>query len=273
MELLFLILIKCLPSQLVVSVASHFHEWLNFGTLKPRPKADNVLCLEAFQRQPGEGTISIFGWECPVRTLKTLSLFSCTKNPTSFNKNRVMGPRQNHSFFLHHYCTIFGSIPDQKPVIPIHSSKFKSPFHSSSQEPKKPIRPSLRRNGSKILGEKKKEVRKLSIPHLLPCEQWFIYHPYQEKWIWQDLASSKFFKIFMLEKSSVWNFCALSQTSFGGETSGSVAKSRRFSQTKNFFPASLSLVSQKPGYEVTVGTVYVPIHQARTKTLRRNSAE
>lgn len=109
MELLFLILIKCLPSQLVVSVASHFHEWLNFGTLKPRPKADNVLCLEAFQRQPGEGTIWIFGWECPVRTLKTLSLFSCTKNPTSFNKNRVMGPRQNHSFFLHQCCTIFGS--------------------------------------------------------------------------------------------------------------------------------------------------------------------
>lgn len=87
MELLFLILIKCLPSQLVVSVASHFHEWLNFGTLKPRPKADNVLCLEAFQRQPGEGTIWIFGWECPVRTLKTLSLFSCTKNPTSSQTN------------------------------------------------------------------------------------------------------------------------------------------------------------------------------------------
>ena len=174
------------------------------------------------------------------------------------------------SSVLHH---IRKPVPDQKPVIPIHSSKFKSPFHSSSQEPKKPIRPSLRRNGSKILGEKKEEVRKLSIPHLLPWEQWFTYHPYQEKWIWQDLASSKFFKIFMLEKSSVWNFCALSQTSFGGETSGSVAKSRRFSQTKNFFPASLSLVSQKPGYEVTVGTVYVPIHQVRTKTLRRNSAK
>ena len=164
MELLFLILIKCLPSQLVVSVASPFHEWLNFGTLKPRPKADNVLCLETFQRQPGEGTIWIFGWECPVRTLKTLSLFSCTKNPTSFNKNRVMGPRQNHSFFLHQYCTIFGSIPDQKPVIPIHSSKFKSPFHSSSQEPKKPIRPSLRRNGSKILGEKKKRSTQTKHP-------------------------------------------------------------------------------------------------------------
>ena len=67
----------------------------------------------------------------------------------------------------------------------------------------------------------------------------------------------------MLEKSSVWNFCALTQTSFGGETSGSVAKSRRFSQTKNFFSASLSLVSQKPGYEVTAGTIYVPIYQVR----------
>ena len=39
----------------------------------------------------------------------------------------------------------------------------------------------------------------------------------------------------MLEKSSVWNFCALTQTSFGRETSGSVAKSWQFSQTKNFF--------------------------------------
>ena len=29
---------------------------------------------------------------------------------------------------------------------------------------------------------------------------------------------------------SVWNFCAVSQTSFGGETSGSVAKCRLFSQ-------------------------------------------
>ena len=77
----------------------------------------------------------------------------------------------------------------------------------------------------------------------------------------------------MLEKSSVWNFCALTQTSFGGETSGSVAKSRQFSQTKNFFSASLSLVSHKPGYEVTVGTIYVPIYQVRTKTFRRNSAE
>lgn len=142
MELLFLILIKCLPSQLVVSVASHFHEWLNFGTLKPRPKADNVLCLEAFQRQPGEGTIWIFGWECPVRTLKTLSLFSCTKNPTSFNKNRVMGPRQNHSFFLHHYCTIFRSQFQTKSLWFLYiPQNLKAPFTAAHRSQKSRFAP------------------------------------------------------------------------------------------------------------------------------------
>ena len=65
------------------------------------------------------------------------------------------------SSVLHH---IRKPLPDQKPVIPVHSSKFKSPFHSSSQEPKKPIRPSLRRNGSKILGEKKKRSTQTKHP-------------------------------------------------------------------------------------------------------------
>ena len=65
------------------------------------------------------------------------------------------------SSVLHH---IRKPLPDQKPVIPVHSSKFKSPFHSSSQEPKKPIRPSLRRNGSKILAEKKKRSTQTKHP-------------------------------------------------------------------------------------------------------------
>ena len=59
------------------------------------------------------------------------------------------------------------------------------------------------------------------------------------------------FKTFKLRNHQYGISALVSQTSFGGETSCSVAKCRLFSRTKNFYSASLSLVRQKPGYEIT----------------------
>jgi len=60
-----------------------------------------------------------------------------------------MGPRQNH----------------QKPVVPIHSPNLKAPFTAAHRSQESRFTPASAETVARFL-EKKKELGKLSIPHL-----------------------------------------------------------------------------------------------------------